>query len=124
HPPRSVQPKAAQQLAEPTPPVATPPAATDVAKPRPATIPFDAYPAPRADGSPLSDPASPRAMVVPREVENQPAFLSNLRQPKEGAGGGALKWIVLLVVLVAAAYGAYALGFLKPLLGGGEAPSK
>ena len=117
HPPRTAPVRAAQQL-EP----ATPLGAADVAKPRPATIPFDAYPAPRADVPPLSDPASPRAMVVPREVENQPAFLSNLRQPKEGGGGGALKWILLLVILVAAAYGAYALGFLKPLLG--EAPPK
>ncbi|WP_394839004.1 hypothetical protein LVJ94_19120 [Pendulispora rubella] len=127
HPPRTAPPKAAQQLAEPLPlPLPTSAAAavapaTDVAKPRPATIPFDAYPASRPDVPPLSDPASPRAMVVPREVENQPAFLSNLRQPKEG-GGGALKWVVLLLVLVAAAYGAYALGFLKPLLG--EAPPK
>ncbi|WP_394849497.1 hypothetical protein LZC95_18875 [Pendulispora brunnea] len=119
HPPRTAPPKAAQQLSEP---VTAPVPATDVAKPRPATIPFDAYPASRADVPPLSDPASPRAMVVPREVENQPAFLSNLRQTKEGGGGGVLKWVVLLVVLVAAAYGAYALGFLKPLLG--EAPPK
>jgi len=105
HPPRTWPPKAAQQLA----------AETDLSRARPATIPFDAYPPPRAssDVSPGSEQASPRAMVVPREVEASPAFLSNLRPQKEG-GGGFVRWLLILLVIAGAAYAAYSFGILKP----------
>ena len=114
HPPRTAPPKSAQQLEVETAGAA--PFEGGIA--RPATIPFDAYPArPGAgrDVAPGSDPTSaPRAMVVPREVET-PAFLSNLRAEKEKSASRWF-WLFFIVIVVAGAVALYQYGYLEPLL--------
>ncbi len=117
HPPRIGAPKAATQLEAETARKAQDVAAAPPAFEIKAPAPFEPFPKPevpasKPGGVPASVPSSPRAMVVPREVEAP--FLSNLRQDQEKKKSSGLVWLLLLIVIAAGGYAAYTFGYLKP----------